>query len=387
LNACDELAIDASGNLYISDSNNYVVRKVDTGGIITTYAGNGVDGYSGDGGPATSAEMSSPAGIASDAKGNLYIADTYNNVLRKVGSSGPPVADAPTFSPAPGTYTSAQTVTIVTNIGVGATIHYTIDGSTPTTSSSIYTAPLTVAATETIQTIAVAAGYDQSAVSSATYTITSSKTAQAITFNGPPSLTYGQTPQALAATASSGLPITYYITFSVSSLIADNYTFGYSPGTLTVTGKATQTITFVGLPDLTYSMTYGQNVTVQATATSGLAVLYQLIPVDGQAYLDYNILYPESVGDFQIVARQEGNSVYAPADPVTLRIDVGPALLTVKANDVTVAYGKPFTLDQLNYSITGFVRNDGYSQVTGRAQLTTTAALYPYFPWGAPIRL
>jgi sugar lactone lactonase YvrE len=82
------LAIDNAGNLYISDVINNRVRKVDTKGIITTVAGNGTHGYSGDGGPATSAELTSPDGLAIDNAGNLYIADAGNNCIRKVDSNG-----------------------------------------------------------------------------------------------------------------------------------------------------------------------------------------------------------------------------------------------------------------------------------------------------------
>jgi trimeric autotransporter adhesin len=72
-----------SGDLYIADTVNNVVRKV-TGGTIITVAGNGIQGYSGDGGAATSAELKFPTGLAVDASGNLYIADTGNWVIRKV---------------------------------------------------------------------------------------------------------------------------------------------------------------------------------------------------------------------------------------------------------------------------------------------------------------
>jgi sugar lactone lactonase YvrE len=83
-----DVAVDTSGNLYISDTNNQRIRKVAANGIITTVAGNGNYGYSGDGGPATSAELSYPQGVAVDASGNLYIADTNNNLIREVTVSG-----------------------------------------------------------------------------------------------------------------------------------------------------------------------------------------------------------------------------------------------------------------------------------------------------------
>ncbi|MCX6290134.1 MAG: IPTL-CTERM sorting domain-containing protein [Bacteroidetes bacterium] len=83
------LAVDAAGNLYIGDSGNNRIRKITTStGIITTVAGNGNGGYSGDGGPATSATLNSPHGIAFDNTGKLYFADYQNNVVRKINASG-----------------------------------------------------------------------------------------------------------------------------------------------------------------------------------------------------------------------------------------------------------------------------------------------------------
>ncbi len=78
------VAVDTKGNLYIADTNNNVVRVVNSAGIITTFAGNGKANYSGDGGPATKAELDFPDGVAVDASGNAYIADYLNHVIRKV---------------------------------------------------------------------------------------------------------------------------------------------------------------------------------------------------------------------------------------------------------------------------------------------------------------
>ena len=83
LNYPQGMATDAAGNLYIADTSNYRVRKV-SGGVITTVAGDGVYRFSGDGGPAASAQLNYPNGAAVDSAGNLYIADTNNNRIRKV---------------------------------------------------------------------------------------------------------------------------------------------------------------------------------------------------------------------------------------------------------------------------------------------------------------
>ncbi len=82
------LALDQNGNLYIADPAENRIRKVSTSGIITTFAGTGKAGYSGDGGPATQAMLSFPQGIAFDSKGDLIIADRVNNRLRMVTPDG-----------------------------------------------------------------------------------------------------------------------------------------------------------------------------------------------------------------------------------------------------------------------------------------------------------
>ena len=82
-----DLIFDSAGDLYISDDGNHRIRKVAAGtGVITTVAGNGTPGYSGDNGAATSAELYYPAGMVVDSAGNLYIADTFNNRVRKVAA-------------------------------------------------------------------------------------------------------------------------------------------------------------------------------------------------------------------------------------------------------------------------------------------------------------
>jgi len=79
---------DIAGNLYISDSANNRIRKVDTHGVITTIAGTGPCNYSGDSGPAVSAGICTPEGMAFDSAGNLYFADWYNGVIRRIDSKG-----------------------------------------------------------------------------------------------------------------------------------------------------------------------------------------------------------------------------------------------------------------------------------------------------------
>ncbi len=82
------IAMDAHGNLYIADQNNNVIREVNLAGIISTVAGTGASGFGGDGGPATAALLSLTTGIAVDGAGNMYISDDGNQRIRKVSASG-----------------------------------------------------------------------------------------------------------------------------------------------------------------------------------------------------------------------------------------------------------------------------------------------------------
>jgi len=88
INHPNGIAIDTSGNIYVSDYFNHRIRKVSPAGVISTFAGTGTPGYCGDGGPAISACLYYPVGIAIDVSGNIYFADASNNRIRKINASG-----------------------------------------------------------------------------------------------------------------------------------------------------------------------------------------------------------------------------------------------------------------------------------------------------------
>ncbi|MBU6401722.1 MAG: hypothetical protein KGS61_15500, partial [Verrucomicrobia bacterium] len=100
LNSPQGIVVDPRGNLFVADSLNYRIRKIGTNGLLTTVAGNGHFGYGGDGGSATSAILTDPFGVGMDASGNLLIADTFNNRIRKVTAVGQPTLTIPGISAA-----------------------------------------------------------------------------------------------------------------------------------------------------------------------------------------------------------------------------------------------------------------------------------------------
>lgn len=94
-----DVALDADGSLYITDTNNHRIRRVGTNGIITRVAGTGSSGYSGDGGPALCAQLAAPRGIAIGADGYLYVSDTENHCVRRIDPDGRITAIAGTGAP------------------------------------------------------------------------------------------------------------------------------------------------------------------------------------------------------------------------------------------------------------------------------------------------
>lgn len=88
LSSPTRLARDRQGNLYFCDTDNHAIRRVDGHGMITTFAGTGVEGFSGDGGFAAAAQFSTPYGLCFAPNGDLYVADTGNHVIRRIDSAG-----------------------------------------------------------------------------------------------------------------------------------------------------------------------------------------------------------------------------------------------------------------------------------------------------------
>jgi len=228
LNSPQGVAVDGAGNLFIADYYNNVIRKVDAGSqVISTFAGNNTSTgplISGDGGPASSATLFEPQGITADSAGDLFIAEpNVNKVLVATASNPPPTTPtaSPAFSVSAGTYPGPQTVTI-TDSNPGSAIYMTVDGSSPSAASLEYGGPINVSGALTIKAIAIARGYLQSAPVKATYTITSPPTAVISTVAGSGLFGFSGA-DGLATGADFGFPEFLALDASGNVYIADAY--------------------------------------------------------------------------------------------------------------------------------------------------------------------
>jgi hypothetical protein len=199
-------------------------------------------------------------------------------------SSAPSVAAAPTFSPSPGTYSAAQSVTI-SDSTQQAVIYYTTNGATPTTSSAQYTkgTPLQVSATETLKAIAIAAGYTSSAVTGGTYTISAATTPPTVKISGTPSTSaevgqfYSFTPTVVASTGSV---LTYTIQ-NKPSWAQFSSTTGTLSGTPTAAGTTSNIVESVSDGPVSAALpAYSIDVAAPVTSSTGTATLSWSQPVD-----------------------------------------------------------------------------------------------------------
>jgi hypothetical protein len=282
------IALDQAGNLYIT-SQPGAVRMVAAGtGIITPVAGTGFPGFSGDGGTATVAELNDPVGVAVDKAGNLYIADANNYRIRKV--IFPPAAALPVFSLATGKYGGTQTVAI-SDGSAGSVIYYTTDGSAPTTNSAVYSGPLAVSASETLSAMAVVPGLVYSPVATASYTILA---IPVINWTAPSAITYGEALTSTQLDATSSVPGTFVYTPSASTVLAtgtqtlsvtftpnDQATYISTSSTVQIkVNKATPTITWAPPAAITYGTALSAT---QLNASSATAGTFAYTPALGAA--------------------------------------------------------------------------------------------------------
>jgi hypothetical protein len=371
LNSPRGVKVDPAGDIYISDYGSHVIRAVNSAsGIISTIAGTGTAGYSGDRGPATSAQLNAPAGIVLDRNGNLYVADSQNFVVRKVD-----VSDAPSLSfanTAVGGASASQDVTVLNMgntalviSGISTAANFSLGGSdtscnspsgqtlnpaascvlgiefTPTVVGSVSgSVVLTDNANSTSQTIALSGA--------------ASELTQTITFPNPGPQVYGAAPIVLTASASSMLPVSYAVTsgpatvngskltitgaglVTVQASQSGNATYSAAiPVSVTFTvSELTQTITFPNPGSQVYG---AAPIVLTASASSMLPVSYAV--TSGPATVNGSKLTITGAGSVTVQASQSGNATYSAAIPVSVTFTVNQEVeaYTLTANTPTVS--------------------------------------------------
>ncbi|MDR3733991.1 MAG: MBG domain-containing protein [Acidobacteriaceae bacterium] len=432
-----EIAIDKNGNFYFADTNNNVVRKIDTQGIITTVAGNYAlgAGYSGDGGAATAAQLNQQMGVAVNSAGDLFIADTYNNIIRKV---------------------SATTGKISTIAGSRNTAGYSGDGGLAVSATLNYPQRLAVDAADNL----FIADRDNMVIRKIDTTghITTVAGTQLVYdgYNGdglPATATWLAFPQDIAISASGYM----YVNDESNQVIRElspNGTLTFpAQGVGTTSGSQSVTVSNVGNApmhfdsqyptgisgdfalasggtcDFTQALATGSSCSVKinftptaagsrygifafyddgvaapqfvslsgiGTAPQPQSINFTAIPnhvygdasfnvsavsssglavtfsvKSGHATISGSTVTVTGVGAVVIAADQAGNGSWLAAATVTQSFNVTPGALTVTAQNASSPYGA--ALSTLTYVITGFAYSDTISAVSGQPLLSTTA--------------
>ncbi len=405
------LALDANNNLYLADTHNHRIRNIDaTTGIITTIAGTGTQGFSGDSAPATSAAIDSPTGLALDASNNLYLADTHNHRIREITAATGIITTiagtgAPGFSGDTAAATAATlalphgliidaagnlyladtqnhrirridaTTGIITTAAGDGTQTFAGDGG-PATSASLDTPRATAISPATLLTLADTGNQRIRQLTAAPAPATTIQTLAglglttpgALTLNVPSVITYGtgQLIATLAATTSATGTITFLdktTTLGTAPLTANTATF---PTTNLPAGLHTVTATYAGdqthlaaqSPAITLTITPQQMTATVAPITvlygqpipSISATLTGILPQDASnvsATFTTTAGTLSPAGTYPITATltgpAAGNYAIAPIS-ATLTIKPAPALVTLNNLDATPSAGSSITL-------------------------------------------
>jgi sugar lactone lactonase YvrE len=364
LNLPTAITLDSASNLYIADTQNHRIRKVDTTGIITTIAGNGTQGFSGDSDPATSASIDSPNGLAADAT-NLYLADTHNHRIRKIN----------------------LTTGIITTIAGTGLLGYNGDGNANTANLALPHG-LTLDASGNLY-LADTANHRIRRIDAATGAITTIAGEGTQTFAGdntPATTASLDTPRA-TATSPTGL-ITLADTANqrirqISTDAAIHTIAGLgatTPGALTLsgpsvvtygTGKLTATLatTTQATGDITFLDTFAPLATANSATLSTITLGAAAI-IANAATLSTTTL---SAGHHSITATYQGDLTHASAQSPTVALTISPRPITAAVTPATLLYGQP--IPTLSATLNGLLPPDASSITATFA--TTAAALSP----------
>jgi sugar lactone lactonase YvrE len=372
LNIPTSVALDSAGNIFIADFQNNRIRKVSAStGLISTVAGNGTAGYNSDGIAATSAELNGPSGVAVDSAGNIYIADTNNERIRKVSASTGLISTVSVVATSVAVdstgniyFSNSIFIQRVSAAASGLSFASTAVGST--SSDSPQTVTLWNNGNTALTLPIPTSGNNPSIASNFTLNSTGGTACPLI---GSTSSSAGT----LAVGASCTLPISFAPTaagtISGSLVVTDNSMNGtnvmqtISLGGTATLAQASQTITFTPPSS---PVTYGvAPISLSASASSGLAVTFSVI--SGPGTVSGSTLTVTGVGTIVVAANQAGNANYTAATQVTQSIVVNQASPTITFTVPNHTYGDaPFTVTATSNS-SGAIT---YSVVSGPATIS-----------------
>ena len=380
------IAVDKSGNLFIADQDNFLVRMVAaSNGDIYTVAGSyftytsgsqqysyGNIGYSGDDGPAAYAELAFPWGVAVDGSGNLYIADTENSSIRKVEQSGVLPKYTPVLSPLPGVVAAPAAVKITSPLEE-AKIYYTTDGSIPSTNSMVYSDPIPSVGTETITAFSTIPGSANSlatigryfyaptpVISPGTENIAKA-TSVTITEANPKATVYYTTDGSQVQYADSAKKYTRPITISASAVLnaqavvtdTQGYTGWSATATATYAWLAAPTVTALGISEsgsnsamatvtinpnnlpTQYWYAYGTSATALTTATPKMSAGSGPRGVVEEEWL--NGLTPNATYYIQAVASNSMGTAKSAIQSLTMDYYADPPVITPGSETINEA--------------------------------------------------
>ncbi|HZY61685.1 MAG TPA: Ig-like domain repeat protein [Edaphobacter sp.] len=362
------LAVDGADNLYIADSRNYRVRKlIASTGLIVTVAGNGTQGFAGDNGPAIAASIDSPTGLAIDAAGNLYIADTHNHRVRKV----------------------AAATGIITTIAGNGSSGFAGDNSLATAGSLALPHGLALDRGGNLY-IADAGNNRIRRVDAQTETIitmTGNGTQNFAGDTGPAAEAALDTPRALALAPSGLLATADSHNQRVRQMDTQSASYIYTiaglapitPGTLQL---AASPAIIYGSGQITASLAPGTNASGKVTftlLTPETATVSESLTANAASF-DTQTL---AAGQYTIIASYAGDSAHASVQSSPLNFRIDPRPLTAVPNSVTLLYGQAIPV--LTGSIAGMLPQDSDKLNVSFATPATNASSAGAYPVSASI--
>ena len=367
LNGPTALAFDAAGDLFFADTRNHRVRRIDAAnGTVTTVAGNGSQGFAGDGGPALAASLDSPTGLAVDAAGDLLLADSHNQRIRRV---------------------DAATHVIQTLAGTGSA-GFSGDGGPATTATLHLPQGMTLDAAGNVY-FTDSANHRVRRIDAATGQITTVAGQGTQTFagdNGPAPAASLDSPAAVVLSAASlptladtsnlrvrqidatgvihtiaGLGTTNGATLT---LVAPS-TIAYGSGTLTATlaaSPATGSVTF-------FDLTSGTPVTLGSVALSTNAAVLSTATL--------------AAGAHRLQATYAGDTIHSAAESTVLPLQINPAALTVVPASVSLVYGQ--AVPALSGLLSGLLPQDALAVTLVLASAASSSSAPGSYPISATL--